>query len=92
METCDYSCDYSCNMDQAISKQQNILNTFLREFDQWASKNPHKLITCTSVKDPNYSKGKEYRDFKQKIKLAKLKLNELHEMKKQIQNTPQRIK
>lgn len=83
--------DYSSNMDEAISKQQDILNTLMREFDQWASRNPHKLVACTSIKDPNYSKGTEYREFKQKIKLARLKLNEYHEMKRLIQNTPVRI-
>lgn len=82
----------SYTMDEAITKQQNIINTLLREYDQWASKNPHKLVTCSSVKDPNYQKGKEYRDFKQKIKLARLKLNEYNEMKQKLQNTPQKRK
>ena len=67
----------SFTIDQAISKQQGILNRLLVDFDKWASRNPDKLMTCKSKQDPNYLNSKEYYDFKQEIKLAKLRLHQL---------------
>jgi len=75
---------------EAIDKEYNNLNRLMREFDVWASKNPSKLVICTSVSDENYEKGKEYRSRKQDIKVSRLKIRELEKKLKDDQNTPRR--
>ena len=72
--------------DEAIERTQQELNGCLVAFNTWASRNPKKLIICTNKNDKLYPLGEEFRQWKQKIKLLKLKLRNLHIMKEQHQH------
>lgn len=67
----------SLTVDDAIKKKQAELNTANNAFDRWASQNP------LSLDDFNM----EFREQKQSIKLLRLEINDLKEMKFNYQNT-----
>ena len=71
---------YFNTTDESIKYEKDKLNKTMVEFDRWASQNPSKLIVCMSVTDKNYESSKEYRDFKQDIKMSRLKIKELEYM------------
>jgi hypothetical protein len=75
----------------SINHQQNILNGLMRDYDKWAGRNPDKIIICKKG-DPDFEKAREFREFKQQIKLCKLRINELQELEKKHLNTPTRLR
>lgn len=78
-------------MQEAIDKYQLQLNQLMINFDRWASQNPDKLVNCTSTTDLFYVQGTEYREYKQQIKLLRLKLRQLQDAQQSNQNMPRPI-
>ena len=76
---------------ESITDEKTKLNTLMREYDKWASRNPDKIVSSKKVGDIFYEQGKEFREFKQQIKLCKLRINELEEIERIHQNTPRRL-
>jgi hypothetical protein len=77
----------SLTADESIKIVQDELNAKLVAFDKWASFNPDKLKDCMSKNDPNYESCMEFLQWKQEIKLLRLKLNEYNQIKNNFQNT-----
>jgi chromosome segregation ATPase len=67
----------SLTADEALQKVQTELNQAMMEFDRWVSRN--SLSTHQS--------NVEYRTFQQRIKLLKLRIKELQELRDDFQNT-----
>jgi hypothetical protein len=67
----------SLTADDAIRNTQNQLNIAMSDFDRWVSTNP-LLANSNNV---------EYRIQQQNIKVLKLKMKEIMEMKEEFQNT-----
>ncbi len=67
----------SLTVDEAIQKATNKLNNAMVKFDRWATQNPQSLIP-TNV---------DFMLQKNEIKMMRLEINELKEMKRTYQNT-----
>jgi hypothetical protein len=85
------SVSYFKTTKDAIKSENETLNTLMRDYDRWASRNPNKIVSSKKKGDENFEKGKDFREFRQKIKLCKLRIKELEELERLYQNTPKRL-
>ena len=74
--------DISLDIDDAIDKAQKKLNTAMIEYDRWINQNP-TLTTPQNV---------VFRNWKQTIKLLRLQIAELNEMKNESRNVLRSIR
>ena len=69
--------DASLTIEHALEKARSELNVLLVSFDRWATLNPQML-------NPENA---EFRLYKHQVKVMRLKINELQEMKDAYNNT-----
>ena len=67
----------SLTAEEALDKEQNELNEIMVEFDRWVSGNPSLANNANT----------EYRGYQQKIKMLKLKIKEIRDLRDEYRNT-----
>ena len=72
----DFDANTCLTAEEAIRRRQNDVDSVLVEFDRWAAQNPHNM-------DPE---NEQLRSYKNRLKLARLRLAEVHDLSRAYRN------